>query len=91
MAPEVLSCQPYGFKADIWSLGVVFYQMLFGKYPYKGKDNKEILYSINNKPFSFNGSTIISDSAKDFIYRCLTVDPVRRISWRKIYSHPLIC
>ena len=38
MAPEMLDGKSYGFKADIWSIGVVFYQMLFGKYPYVGKN-----------------------------------------------------
>ena len=44
MAPEVIQGgQPYGLKADIWSLGVVFYQMIYGRYPYLGKDEFDIL------------------------------------------------
>ena len=31
MAPEILDHQPYNSKADIWSIGVAFYEMLFGK------------------------------------------------------------
>lgn len=34
MAPEVLEEKPYGREADIWSVGVVFYQLLYGKFPY---------------------------------------------------------
>jgi serine/threonine protein kinase len=34
MAPEILAEKPYGMEADIWSVGVVYYQMLYGKYPY---------------------------------------------------------
>jgi serine/threonine protein kinase len=32
----------------------------------------------------------ISASARDFIDRCLTIDPKKRISWVEIYSHELI-
>jgi len=30
MAPEVIEHQPYDYQADIWSIGVIFYYMLFG-------------------------------------------------------------
>jgi len=32
----------------------------------------------------------ISDHARDFIQRCLTIDPKKRITWSEIYDHPLI-
>lgn len=42
MAPEVHKGN-YGLKADIWSLGVVYYQMIFGRYPYTGTSDFQIL------------------------------------------------
>ncbi len=35
MAPEVMKKIPYSYEADVWSIGVVFYLMIFGEYPFK--------------------------------------------------------
>ena len=36
MAPEILSRSNYGRQADIWSMGVLFFNLLFGDFPFKG-------------------------------------------------------
>ena len=38
MAPEVLLNQPYNLKCDIWSLGLIFYEMLTGLLPWSGSN-----------------------------------------------------
>jgi serine/threonine protein kinase len=43
MAPQLLRGQEYGMEADIWSIGVVYYQLLYGRYPYKGRSDQELL------------------------------------------------
>ena len=35
MAPEVMKKEKYGLKADIWSIGVIFYEMIYGRLPYE--------------------------------------------------------
>lgn len=35
MAPEILKGEPYTLSADIWSLGVCFFEMLFGRCPFE--------------------------------------------------------
>lgn len=89
MAPEVLEEKPYGFEADIWSIGVVYYQLMYGDYPYKGMNDYDILKKIKNQRPDYSRVNI-SANAKDFIERCLTIDSKKRISWVEIYSHPLI-
>jgi serine/threonine protein kinase len=43
IAPEILREKGYrGFKADVWSAGVVFYAMLFGTVPFKASNMKEL-------------------------------------------------
>ncbi len=73
----------------MWSVGVVYYQMLYGKYPFTGFSDFEILKRIKSTKADFSGVNI-SANAKNFIERCLTIDPVQRISWAEVYTHPLI-
>ena len=80
MAPEVLEGSPYGMKADIWSIGVVFYQLLTGKYPYLGANFKDLLRKIKTTPVDYSVMRI-SPIATDFIKKCLMVKPEQRISW----------
>lgn len=43
MAPEVLNHDVYGSKADVWSCGIVLYEMLFGYCPYGDCNIKDLL------------------------------------------------
>lgn len=52
MAPEVMTLNEQGTytaKADLWSVGFVYYQMLFGEYPFFGLTPTEILNNIKIK------------------------------------------
>ena len=41
MAPELVNRQPYTEKVDVWSLGVITYQLLSGKTPFEANSIKE--------------------------------------------------
>ncbi len=53
MAPELLEGKKYDYTCDIWSVGVVYYQLLTGQYPYNAINDLEILKKIRNGPPKF--------------------------------------
>lgn len=40
MAPELLENKSYGLECDVWSVGVVYYQLLIGEYPYNAMNDQ---------------------------------------------------
>ena len=63
-------------KVDVWSTGVVFYQMLFGQRPFgEGLSQETMLKAetvLRATKVDFPPKPVVSDAAKDFIRRCLT-------------------
>lgn len=55
MAPEVLRGENYTTKADIWSLGVVLYEMLFGVCPFQSKSIAMLISTINSSEITLPG------------------------------------
>lgn len=49
MAPECLTGDKYDISADVYSLGVVLYEMLFGFYPFQGSNIPELIKEIRSK------------------------------------------
>ncbi len=50
MAPEQIVGQPFDHRADIFSLGLVLYEMLTGSKPFQGEDIPELMFKVANMP-----------------------------------------
>jgi calcium-dependent protein kinase len=53
MAPQLLKNEAYTAKSDIWSLALMFYEMIFGYPPWPCRSLKEYMNNIYTKPVSF--------------------------------------
>ncbi|ORY88803.1 kinase-like domain-containing protein [Leucosporidium creatinivorum] len=69
MAPEVLAKRGYFATVDWWSLGIVAYELLFGKRPYRGKTNSSLTQSILKDHIKFpdNAEQIVSPEGLDLL------------------------
>jgi serine/threonine-protein kinase len=80
MSPEQLSARPLDHRADIFSLGVVLYEMATGKHPFVGNSSAELISSVlRDTPPSLTG--IRSDLPTGLVLivqRCLQKDPSQR-------------
>jgi serine/threonine protein kinase len=73
MSPELILSKKYSEKVDVWSLGIITYQLLSGRTPFDASKIKKINYNIVNKKIRFPDKqwSQISDDAKNFILKCL--------------------
>jgi len=58
MAPEALKGDNYNIKADMWSIGILFFEMIFGYCPYEDKTIQRLIAKIDTSPLSIPSSNI---------------------------------
>lgn len=92
-APEILQGKGYDHSVDIWSLGVILYNIISGGTPFSD-ENMELQYqqiTDPNRDIPFPGPwKFISNECKDLISALLDVDPLNRPSANEALRHPWI-
>eukprot|EP00931_Biecheleriopsis_adriatica_P037636 TRINITY_DN21581_c0_g1_i1.p1 TRINITY_DN21581_c0_g1~~TRINITY_DN21581_c0_g1_i1.p1 ORF type:complete len:690 (+),score=106.88 TRINITY_DN21581_c0_g1_i1:263-2071(+) len=89
-SPEVCDNQTYGFKADVWSLGVVLYQLIALEIPFKAASLVAlVLKIIQSEPKPLPDS--FSEAARDVCLRTLRKDPEERPSASQLLQLPAVC
>ena len=89
MAPEILNEEEYNNKCDLWSLGIIIYQLFFKDPPYKAEREIGLLRQIEKF-----GKTILKktkiDLLDNLIDKLLEKNPSKRLSWEDYFEHPFI-
>ena len=89
LSPEIISNVPYSYKSDIWSLGVLLYEMTTFKMPFDASSISELAKKIKNGDFKKINSQIYSNELKKLIYDMLNLNPNLRPSTKEILSKNL--
>ncbi|KAL1899195.1 Calcium/calmodulin-dependent protein kinase type I [Sporothrix stenoceras] len=93
MAPEIFKKIGHGKPVDIWALGVITYFLLCGYTPFDRDSDFEEMQAILQADYSFTPVDYwrgVSDAAKDFIRRCLTIDASKRMTAHAALQHPFL-
>lgn len=95
MAPEMTTAfhnqGSYNSKVDLWSVGVGYYKLLFGKFPFGSgcEINQDIQANSGDKLKFHDSINNISEYSRDLLKKMLHKDPEQRISWEAFFEHEL--
>lgn len=85
MAPEVWDSDDYDGKVDVWSVGVLFYQLLAGEVPFTSDNIENLEGIIKNQKVDLH-SLDISVELKHLLTIMLQKDPRKRADFDEIYN-----
>jgi serine/threonine protein kinase len=84
------SALEYDKTVDVWCLGVLMYEFLYGDSPFEAADRREMMLRIKRVDLQFPKDGTVSSSAKDLIVRLLQKEPTKRMQLEDVCKHPWI-
>lgn len=89
MSPDILNAE-YNEKCDLWSTGIILFNLLTGSMPYSGLSDHQIISNIkkNQLNLACPEMSLVSDRCKSFLNKLLTVNPHKRISAKEALNDP---
>lgn len=88
LAPEMLNQEGHDTTLDVWCLGILLYELLVGKAPFRAKTVTELKHMIDRMDISFPNH--FSPQAKQLVKSILKVNPAERLPIVDIVNHPWV-
>lgn len=91
MAPEMLLKHKYDARVDLWSVGVIMYECLFGKAPYSSSSFQELAEKIkDSRTIEVPKAAYVSTTCKDLLMALLKHNPADRITYEEFFAHDFL-
>ena len=79
MPPEIVNKEKYIAQySDVWSLGVLLYTMLYGRFPFRAKEDEKLFKLINRGHVIFPDNIDVDDNIKKLIKKIINFNPKLR-------------
>ncbi|KAF2884020.1 hypothetical protein ILUMI_22138 [Ignelater luminosus] len=91
MAPEKLLNQQFDARVDLWSVGIIMYECLFGRPPYLNLNTKGIIDLMSKRtPIELPVNANITKKCEGLLRALLKYDPNERIGFEEFFDHEFI-
>ena len=88
VAPEIFYNEKVDEKCDVWSLGIIFYELIYKTLPWNGKSAIDLFRNnISKKKISFPKGADDDSEIQDLISKMLQTDKNKRISIQEVLEH----
>lgn len=90
MAPEIWRGDKYDAKADLWSVGVILFQLVTGELPFLGENRVELREKVLSSSGLSFPPDIEADLHPEFIDLCrrlICLDPAERMPFEEFFNH----
>nr|AHZ63873.1 phototropin [Osmunda regalis]AML78893.1 putative LOV domain-containing protein [Osmunda sp. BC-2016] len=92
IAPEVITGAGHSSAVDWWAVGILLYEMIYGRTPFRGKNRQKTFANVLHKDLTFPSSIPASLAARQLINGLLHRDPANRLGSQsgahEIKKHP---